>query len=166
MTSSFLSKREGLVSLTKWWNLLFIDMDILPLTDTASFTVTLFEHPFLVMDTDFRLQEKGGLVGLSCDRALSKACSLTEARSTWNDILTQTYPQMYVLYKNTLKFLLLSMNMTFKAASFFSKKNLPHMHTLFSLSEHTRGRQDNSVLKTISSLKAVTQAPCFPIQWQ
>lgn len=43
-------QREILVSLTRWWNLLFIDMDILPFTDTANFTVTLFEHPFLLMD--------------------------------------------------------------------------------------------------------------------
>lgn len=56
-------------------------MDVLPLTDTVN-SVTLFEHPFLVVDADFQLQENRGLVGLPCDRALSKAWSLTAARST------------------------------------------------------------------------------------
>lgn len=122
--------------------------------------VTLFEHPFLVMDTDFQLQENGGLVGLPCDRALSKACSLTAARSTWNDILTQTYPQMYMLYKNTLKFLLLSMNMTFKAVSYVLKEESASYPLLF-LSKQTQGRQENNVLKTISPLKGVTRHLVF-----
>lgn len=96
------------------------------------------------MDRDFQFHENGGLVGLLCDRALSKACSLTAARSTWNDILTQTYPQMYMLYKNILKFLLLSMNVTFKAVSYVLKEESAS-HTLF-LSENTQDRQEDCVL--------------------
>lgn len=69
-----------------------------------------------------------------------------------------------MLYKNILKFLLLSMNMTFKAVSYVLKEESAS-HTLL-LSEHTQGRQDDSALKTISLLKAATQAPCFPILWQ
>lgn len=69
-----------------------------------------------------------------------------------------------MLYKNTLKFLLLSMNITFKAVSYVLKEESAS-HPLLFLSEHTRARQEDSVLKTISLLKVVTQAPCFPIQW-
>lgn len=70
-----------------------------------------------------------------------------------------------MLYKNTLKFLLHSMNMTFKAVSYVLKEETAS-HALLFLSEHIQGRQEDSVLKTISSLKVVTQAPCFPFQWQ
>lgn len=104
------------------------------------------------MDTDFQLQENRGLVGLPCDRALSKACSLTAARSTWNGILTQTYPQMYMLYKNTLKFLLLSMNMTFKAVSYAFKEESAS-HAMSFLSEHSQDR------------KIVCLRPFHPSRW-
>lgn len=64
-----------------------------------------------------------------------------------------------MLYKNILKFLLLSMNMTFKAVSYVLKEESASRTLL--LSEHTQGRQDNSALKTISPLKAATQALVF-----
>lgn len=49
------------------------------------------------------------------------------ARSTWNDILTQIYPQMYTFYKNTFKVFQLSINMTLKTVSYALKKHLIHV---------------------------------------
>jgi len=34
------------------------------------------------------------------------------------------------------------------------------------LSENTLGSLENSMLKTILSLKVVTSSPCFSVQWQ
>lgn len=72
---------------------------------------------------------------------------------------------MYMLYKNTFKFFQLSMNMNFKTVSYALKKIFA-LHPLLLLSENTPGRLENSMLKTILSLKVVTQPPCFSVQWQ
>lgn len=50
-------------------------------------------------------------------RTRSKAHILTSSGSAWNGILTQTYPQMYMLYKTIFKFFQLSINMTFETVT-------------------------------------------------
>lgn len=72
------------------------------------------------------------------------------ARSTWSDILTQIYPQIYTFYKNTFKVLQLSINMTLKTVSYALKKT-SDSRLLLLLSENTLGIQDNCMLKTILS---------------
>lgn len=70
-----------------------------------------------------------------------------------------------MLYKNTFKFFKFSMTMTFKTVSYALKK-ISASHPLLVLSENTLGRLENSMLKTILSLKVMTQQPCFSVQWQ
>lgn len=65
-----------------------------------------------------------------------------------------------MLYKNTFKFFQLSMNTTFKTVSCALKK-ISASHPLLLLSENTPGRLENSMLKTILSIKVVIHPLCF-----
>lgn len=117
------------------------------------------------MDTDLQLQGSRGSVRFPCDKALSKAHSLTAERFTGNDILTQIYPQMYTLYKTTFKFFQLSMNVTFKTVIYALKKTSVS-HPLLLLSGNTLERLEKGKLKNILFLKVVSQAHHFSVWWQ
>lgn len=162
MTSSFLLKRERSVSPARWWNLLFIDMDILPLTDAANTDVIWASVSY----DGYRLsvareQGTGGApVWPSTLQGLFPHCS--EIYLKWY-FDTNISPNVYVVQEH-LEIPSTQYEYDFQSCQLCFQRRI--CLTCHVIPVRALTGQEDSVLKTISSLKVVTQAPCFRFQWQ
>lgn len=165
MISSFLSKRERLVSLTRWWTLLFKQLDILPLTDAINFTVTFSR------------------ASVSCDGyrlAVTREQGISES-PMWQSPLKDPFPHCSKIYwkwyfdtnispnvyivQDHLQILSTQYEYDFQNCQLCPQKNICLTSSVAPV-RSTMGRLENSMLKNILSLKVMTQAPCFSLRWQ